>query len=145
MNFETHAATLADRDRLYELYASVLKSHISEIWGWDESWQQGDFDDHFVPEHIRLAVVGDEVIGYIHVDTQNPTPYVRMMCIRPEYQRKGIGGALLTSLMQDCSTKQQDLELGVFRINTDARRFYERLGFEVCGETETHYEMKKEA
>jgi ribosomal protein S18 acetylase RimI-like enzyme len=145
MDFETHAATLADRDRLYELYASVLKGHISEIWGWDESWQQADFDDNFVPENIQLVVVGDKVIGYIHVDTQNPTPYVRMVCIRAEYQRKGIGGALLKSLMQDCSTEERDLALGVFRINTDARRFYERLGFEVCGETETHYEMKKEA
>jgi ribosomal protein S18 acetylase RimI-like enzyme len=123
----------------------VLKEHITEIWGWDESWQQADFDDHFVPEQIQLAVVDGKLIGYIHVDTQDQTPHVRMMCIRPECQRKGIGGALLKPLIQDCTSKQQDVALGVFRVNIDARRFYERLGFLVCGETDTHYKMNRKA
>jgi len=145
MEFDTRPATLDDRDQLYELYASVLKCHITKIWGWNESWQQTDFDDHFVPEQIQLAVVGDSILGYIHVDTQDRIPHVRMMCIRSECQRKGIGGNLLKALIQDCAAKQQGVVLGVFRINTDARCFYERLGFTICGETATHYEMKRKA
>ncbi|MFC1683418.1 GNAT family N-acetyltransferase [Candidatus Zixiibacteriota bacterium] len=142
MEFETRPATLNDRDQLYELYASVLKVHITKIWDWDETWQQKDFDDHFAPKQIKIAVVNGQVVGYIHVNLHDRTPHVRMMCVSPEYQRKGIGGALLKSFIQECSASQQDVALSVFRINTDARRFYERLGFEVCGETETHYKMK---
>ena len=145
MGFDTRPATLDDRAQLYELYASVLKVHITKIWGWDESWQQRDFDDHFVPDHIQVAVVQGNVVAYIHVDPQNGSPHVRMMCVAPAHQRKGIGGALLKSLVEDCAAKRQDVALLVFRINTDARRFYESLGFEVCGETETHYEMKRKA
>ena len=145
MRFETRQATCGDRDQLYKLYASVLKDHITKIWGWDESWQQRDFDDRFVPGNIQVAIVSDNIVAYIHVDPDDAAPHVRMMCVAPEHQRKGIGGALLKSLIQDCSAKQQDVVLGVFRINTDARRFYARLGFEVCGETDTHYEMKRKA
>jgi len=145
MEFDTRPATLDDRAQLYELYASVLKVHISKIWSWDESWQQNDFYDHFVPEQIRVAVVDGQVIAYIHVEPRDGAPHVRMMCVRPEYQRKGIGTALLKSVIQNSSARQQDITLLVFRINTKARRFYERLGFEVCGETATHYEMKRKA
>jgi len=68
-----------------------------------------------------------------------------MICVLPEYQRKGIGSSLLESFIQDSSAKQQEATLGVFRINIDARRLYERADFEVYGETATHYEMKKKA
>ena len=68
-----------------------------------------------------------------------------MMCVRPEYQRKGIGNTLLRSFIQRCSAAQKDVTLSVFRINPAARRFYENLEFEVYGETKTHYEMKREA
>ncbi len=145
MKFETRTATLDDRDQLFELYVSVLKDHIIKIWGWEESWQQADFDEHFTPEQIRVIVVDDKSIGYIHVEKQGQTPHIRMICIHPEYQRNGIGTALIKTLIQECSAKQQDVALGVFQINTNARRLYERLGFELCGKTETHYEMKRKA
>ena len=47
MDFETRSATPHDRDELYQLYALVMQAHISKIWGWDEAWQQTDFDTHF--------------------------------------------------------------------------------------------------
>ena len=145
MKFDTRQATPDDRDQLYELYASVLKGHITMIWGWNESWQQSDFDTHFIPEQITVSIIDGNIIGYIHIEENGTATHVRMMCIRPEYQRKGIGATLLKALIQNCLTKQQTVGLGVFRINTDARRFYQRLGFELCGETETHYEMKWKA
>jgi ribosomal protein S18 acetylase RimI-like enzyme len=127
------------------LYAAVLQDHITKIWGWDESWQQRDFDDHFVPGNIQVAIVNDSIVAYIHVDPTDAAPHVRMMCVAPDYQRQGIGGALLNTIVQDCAAQRQDVVLLVFRINTDAKRFYERLGFTVCGETDTHYKMRRKA
>jgi ribosomal protein S18 acetylase RimI-like enzyme len=68
-----------------------------------------------------------------------------MLCVVPEYQGKGVGNALLKAFIHNCSAKQQDVTLGVFKINTDARRFYERLGFEMMKVTSTHYRMRKKA
>jgi ribosomal protein S18 acetylase RimI-like enzyme len=93
----------------------------------------------------KVVEVHDHIVAYIHVVSQDGNPYVRMMRVASEYQRKGVGGALLNSLIQNSLTKQQDVALRVFKINTDARRFYERLGFEICGEMQTFYEMKRKA
>ena len=68
-----------------------------------------------------------------------------MICVAPEYQNKGIGSTLLKAFIHDCSAKQQDVTLGVFKINTDARRFYERLGFAIIEEASTHYLMRRKA
>ena len=72
------------------------------------------FDSHFVPEQIQLAVMDGQVVAYIHIDSQNGTPHVRMMCVLPEYQRKGIGSSLLKSFIHSTSAAQQDAALGVF-------------------------------
>lgn len=52
MDFETRSATPDDRDVLYQIYAATMKAHIEQIWGWDEGWQQTDFDVHFDPRAI---------------------------------------------------------------------------------------------
>lgn len=63
----------------------------------------------------------------------------------PKYQHKGIGSALVKAFIHDRSATQQNVTLGVFNINPDARRFYERLNFEICGKTSTHYLMRRNA
>jgi ribosomal protein S18 acetylase RimI-like enzyme len=145
MNFETRSATPDDRNALYAVYASAKKVYIAEIWGWDESWQQTDFDAHSDPHVIQVAVVGDRIVAYIHTELRNDTPHVHMLCVVPEYQSKGIGSALLKAFIHDCSAQQQDVTLGVFKINTDARRFHAKLGFETFEATSTHYLMRRNA
>jgi ribosomal protein S18 acetylase RimI-like enzyme len=141
MEFETRHATSDDHAALYQIYATVMKEHVSRIWGWDEAWQTGDFDKHFLPDQITVVMVENQIVGYIHVDSRDETPHVRMMCILPEYQGKGLGSTLLRSFIQRVSAEGKNVKLGVFKINSAARRLYERLGFETCGETTTHYEM----
>lgn len=145
MDFETRSATSDDRNELYKLYASVMKAHITKIWGWDEAWQQNEFEDRFFPDPIQVATISDRIIAYIHPEMHNGNQHVHMLCVAPEYQRNGIGGALLKGFIRDCSANQQDVTLGVFKINPDARRFYERLGFLVFEEDSTHYRMRRKA
>jgi RimJ/RimL family protein N-acetyltransferase len=47
-------------------------------------------------------------------------------------------------LIRDVLSHRRPVELGVFKINVRARRLYERLGFTVVGETETHHRMRWE-
>lgn len=153
MDFETRLATHDDHDELFAVYALAMKGHIAKIWGWDDAWQQTDFDTHFDPNAIQVAIVGDtpeewlrhRIVAYIQTELRDGTPHVRILCVIPDYQRRGIGSTLLKSLIKNCSINQQTATLGVFKINTDARRFYERLGFEVVETTSTHYLMRRNA
>lgn len=143
MEFQTRQATAEDREPLFALYDKVLRKHIADIWGWNDEWQRKDFNDHFHAEEIGVLTELGRVIGYMQVEDRDEALWLRMIAILPEYQGKGIGGCVLRQLIQKANCQAKDVALVVFKINTDARRFYERFGFKVEGETVTHFSMRR--
>ena len=63
------------------------------------------------------------------------------ICIKPEYQNKGIGTAVLNEIMFE--NKGKNIKLQAFKINERAINLYEKIGFEKMNETQTHYIMMK--
>jgi ribosomal protein S18 acetylase RimI-like enzyme len=57
--------------------------------------------------------------------------------ILPEVQDRDIGTGVIRDLLQEGRT----IRLHVFRNNVGARRFYERLGFEVDRDSEREYHL----
>lgn len=55
--------------------------------------------------------------------------------VLPDQQRRGIGTAVITTLMQEGRKKDLPVVLQVEKDNPEARRLYLRLGFEQQGET----------
>ena len=74
-------------------------------------------------------------------EIENNTFEIGNICIKPEYQNKGIGTAILKEIIFD--NKGQDIKLQVFKINERAIKLYEKMGFEKIDETQTHYIMMK--
>ena len=79
-----------ERAQIFQLYRAVIKNYIEQIWGWDEQWQENDFAEHFEPNQITVASVGEKLIGYAQVEHQSEVLYIRMLLLAPEYQRKGV-------------------------------------------------------
>ncbi len=130
-----------DREAIYQLYCSVMRGFISEIWGWDERWQENDFSAHFDTQGIRLALQERELVGYSHVENRGSQLFVRMIVVHPHHQRKGIGRKLLESVIASSNEQSKGIGLEVFKINNEAKKFYERFGFIVEGETPSSYVM----
>ncbi len=59
----------------------------------------------------------------------------------PEHQKRGIGAELTRGVLAQARAAGLPVRLRVLRVNP-ARRLYQRLGFAVCGETETHFLME---
>jgi len=57
-------------------------------------------------------------------------------------QRRGIGAAIVRSVIAEAEAGRLPAGLRVFKINVGARRLYQRLGFAIVGENETHYDMR---
>ena len=76
----------------------------------------------------------------LRVSERESAVFIDQVEITPKYQSQGIG----TALIKDIVARGRPVDLGVLKVNVDARRFYERLGFRVTGETETHYNMRAE-
>lgn len=73
---------------------------------------------------IWLAEVTDELAGFIILRSD----YVDQLYVAVAYQRRGIGGVLMA---QARVQSPEGLWLRCFIRNTNARAFYERLGFRV--------------
>lgn len=47
MDYKTRTATPDDHDLIYALKSQSVRPYVDKIWGWDESYQQKDFDSDF--------------------------------------------------------------------------------------------------
>ncbi len=141
MIYSYRKAEQTEREAIYQLYCLVMRGYISEIWGWDEQWQGNDFSAHFDPKGITLVHKEHELVGYSHVENRGSQLFIRMIVVHPHHQRKGIGSKLLESVLASGNEQTKGIGLEVFKINDEAKQFYERYGFNIEGETPSSYIM----
>ena len=141
MIYTYRKAEQTDRESIFKLYRLVMQGYVSEIWGWDEQWQENDFSAHFDPNSIIVVNKERELVGYSHVENRDTQLYIRMLVVHPHYQRRGIGSKLVESVIASGKQQPRHIGLEVFKINDEAKKFYERHGFNVEGETPSSYVM----
>lgn len=132
-------AEQTEKEATFKLYCLVMRGYISEIWGWYERWQENDFSAHFDPSSITLVYRERELVGYSHVENRGGQLFIRMIVVHPHHQRQGIGSKLLESAIASGKEQSKRIGLEVFKINNEAKKFYERHGFNVEDETSSSY------
>jgi GNAT superfamily N-acetyltransferase len=121
-----------------------LGLYIEQTWGWDEQWQREYHRKDYDPSRIQIVTLDGVDVGCVEFKRDSEQICLVDMFIRPEFQRQGIGSYLIRRLLAEGRDKGVPVRLGVLKVNP-ARKLYERLGFRVVGETETHYEMEARA
>jgi ribosomal protein S18 acetylase RimI-like enzyme len=135
-------ATDNDYDFLYILNSATLKDYVLQTWGkWDEEWQSARFRANFDPSEYQIIVVNGHDVGEIILVERETDLYIASVEILPECQGRGIGTAVIKDILAQADRAGLAVALQVLKVNP-ARRLYERLGFAVIGETETHYLMR---
>ncbi len=112
-----------------------MRGYVSEIWGWDQAWQEREFSTHFDPSAVILVHQGSNLVGYCQVEGCADELFVRMLVIHPGHRRLGIGTRLLNAVIASRKVHAKGVVLEVFKINPGAHRLYRRLGFQVESET----------
>lgn len=96
-----------------------------------------------VPSLVReqQRTTAPELIGYlIYIpDTDTGTVHIPEIAVHPEYQRRGHGTALVEAAC-DAVAESERLSLTVAKTDTDARQFYEAVGFEVFKTLPAYFE-----
>ena len=138
--FEVRQATPGDRDRLYRIRRAAMRPYVEQIEGWDEEFQERRFRESFDHTKTQVVVKDGHAIGLLGVSECEWATFIDQIEIVPEYQGRGIGTALINNVL----ARGCPVELDVLKVNVDARRLYERLGFRVTAETERHYHMRAE-
>ena len=133
-----------DYDLLFRLKEENFKKYIEECWGWDledqHRRQKEDLELNISRKKIIMVngnSVGVYATGYLDGDF-----FIKEINILKEYQNYKIGSRILTNQLEENASKGIVTKLRVFK-NNPAKNLYERLGFKVYKEIETHYYMEK--
>ena len=129
---------------IYNLKKEVYQKYVENISGeWNEENQKKLFHK-FMKENsknIELILIGNKIVGFFNgKDKDDKTFEIGNICLKPEYQNKGIGTAVLKEILFE--HKEQEIILQCFKENR-AINLYQKLGFKRIEENDTHIKMKK--
>lgn len=138
MHLSLRNANDADQHFAFHAKQAALGAYVAQVWGWDDTFQQ-QFHARDWAEHRPSIVMYDgEAIGTLEVTTYPDHLYVGEFYLLPAWQRKGLGSQLLHDVIARATRERLPIRLQFLKINP-VRSLYERHGFRIIGETETHF------
>ena len=124
--------------------AVALREYVELIWGWDEARHMTLFQRHWNPRRWEVVTVNGQNVGGLSLETRTSEFYISNIELMPEHQGRGIGSAILRDILGEAERRGWAVALQVFKVNGRARELYERLGFRVTAEGDTHFQMRAE-
>ncbi|MET9019114.1 GNAT family N-acetyltransferase [Actinopolymorpha sp. NPDC004070] len=82
----------------------------------------------------NLIYVGDDAVGRLRVVRTPEKIFIGGIQVHPAFQDKGIGTAIITTLLDEAHELGIPVELRVHKTNGNAERLYTQLGFRRNGE-----------
>lgn len=140
--FTLRAADGCDTELLWTIQRTAIGPYVDATWGWDEAAQRRFFDEHFDPRKFQIVRVAGWDAGFLSVEERAGHVYLGNLALLPGFQRRGIGAEVVASVLEQSDERGLPVRLQVLRSNP-ARRFYERLGFVLRGETDTHFQLER--
>lgn len=149
------AQTTADLDFLQDLFVTRRWAEVSAVTGWSDAQrraflhsqaqlQRQHYEKHYPSADFQIVEYAGAPIGRLCVDRSARELRVVDIALLPAWHGQGIGSELLQSLLSQADAQRQVCSLSVEQ-GSRARRLYERLGFEPCGETSIHTQMRRPA
>lgn len=137
--------TAEDEEFLYEVYASSREEELAQVQ-WPEGMkelflrsqleaQRREYEERHPVAEYAVVLVGGRPAGRIWIARPGDEIHLLDIALLPEFQNCGVGTVLLRRLMDEARRAGLPLRHYVFVLNTEALRFYERLGFKVIGES----------
>jgi len=141
MEIAARVALPQDRDAIRHFYEQAMRNHIEINWGWDQSWQDNDFNNAFQSSLTYVIESGSTLLGYFQIDQNENHDHLRMLILKPSARSVGIGAKVLSRILEITHDNGKTLLLRVFKSNVNAKRFYEREGWVVLAEEDSFFLM----
>jgi ribosomal protein S18 acetylase RimI-like enzyme len=134
--FKFRNSKKSDLDFVINLIKSTFKEHIIQTWGeWDENSQYEYWKKNLKPKLHKIIVFDNTDIGLYSIIEDEKSIELDLIFLIPEFQNKGIGKEIVTSLIETANKKSKSLKLKVLQSNIKALQFYKSLSFNVVKET----------
>src|SRR5437870_5795541 len=129
--YALRAARRDDEDFLFALHRSAMRDYVEATWGWDEDWQRQHFAATYAPAQHAVIVRLDPAprdVGRISLTRHWRKIFLRDIELVASERNRGIGGAIIGSVLTLAANSGRHVELLVLKCNP-AQRLYERMGF----------------
>ncbi|MEO1201640.1 MAG: GNAT family N-acetyltransferase [Pseudomonadota bacterium] len=134
----------SDTDWLWALNVDAYRDVIIRQFGrWDEDVQRDWFDRKWRQDRpAKIVMLADERVGVVVLERRGGHDWLDEILVGADYRGQGIGTALMKRFIAEAGERQRPLRLRVLLANTDAKRFYESLGFVALETLDHHYLME---
>ena len=109
---------------------------------WQFDLQRREYNARYPDAEYDVILVDDQPAGRIWIGRDAEEIHLLDIVVLPDFQNRGVGGALLHSLIDEAKQSSKALRHTVFVMNVDALRFYEGLGFVVIEEMGAYKHME---
>lgn len=141
---QLRTATQGDMELLFALLREALGPYVVQTFGaWNDEAERERFFAKTDPATHQIVELEGQAIGCLCVRRSDEEIRVQRVFLFPRFQNQGFGAQLVREILSEAGAVDLPVRLRVFKVNP-ARRFYERLGFDVVGELENHILMEWE-
>ena len=126
-----------DLEFLWRLHLDSMREYVEKTFDWDLEAQRGYIAKAADGEMGKIILVDDVEAGFWNIVESESEVFLNSIVLLPEFQNRGIGTRMINELLDDA---ERPVRLQVLKVNP-AIALYERLGFQVCADKETYYEM----
>ena len=142
-----------DYEELVRVYASTRADELAQVTWWTDEQklafcrqqyeaQKTEYDARYPDAQYDVILLDGQTAGRLWVGRDEEQIRMLDIAVLPWARGRGIGTAVVTSLIEEARAAGKRLRHMVFMLNTDARRFYERLGFRVFEEVAGYLHME---
>ena len=139
---------------LLKVYASTREEELQQVAEWTPAqkemflrWQldmqRRDYMTRFPEADYHLILFNGEPAGRLWVARTPEQIRLLDIAILPEFQNRRIGTYLLQNLIRESEATGTPLRHMIYKLNTEARRFYERLGFRLVEDERMYLLMER--
>lgn len=144
--------TSSDEAFLFRVFASTRSDEMALV-DWDEAQklaflesqfraQATDYARRFPDSEHSILLAGGEPVGQVWIGRWADEIRLLDIAVLPDWRNRGIGAFVVRQLQDDAVAAGLPLCHSVFTGNIGARRFYERLGFEVVKDFDMYVLME---
>ncbi|AMP01624.1 acetyltransferase family protein [Collimonas arenae] len=128
-------AVEGDFEELVALRIAAMRESLERVGRFDPIRARERFRSGFAPAYTRHVTVDGQRIGFVVVKPAQDQLLLDHLYIRPDYQGKGIGAAVLAQVFMEADALSLPVRVGALR-DSEANRFYQRHGFAFVAEEE---------
>ncbi|MGW5648216.1 GNAT family N-acetyltransferase [Saccharopolyspora sp. NPDC003752] len=129
-DWELRDSSATDVGAVAELRGVVLRADLQRLGRYDEQRVRQRLRDGFEPAHTWVIEVGGAFAGCVALRPAENAYWLEHFYLAPDLQGRGIGSAVLGSLLERCDREDALVRLNVLQ-GSPARKLYERHGFSV--------------